>query len=52
MRLLAGAPAWRPGSAAAILVVLAFFGAYLLVPALIALAVDLPRLRTRSLQTA
>ena len=34
------------------LVVFGFFGAYLLVPALIALAVNLPRLRARTLQTA
>ena len=53
VRLLSGGA--RVASAialAAMLVVFAFFGAYLLVPALIALAVNLPRARTRVLQTA
>ena len=53
VRLLNGGARVAAGIAlAAMLVVFGFFGAYLLVPALIALAVNLPRLRTRALQTA
>jgi hypothetical protein len=53
VRLLNGGARVAAGIAlAAMLVVFGFFGAYLLVPALIALAVNLPRLRARTLQTA
>ena len=53
VRLLSGGARVAAAIAlAAMLVVFAFFGPYLLVPALIALAVNVPRARTRVLQTA